>query len=101
MYFPAGVAVEVLIFMLEEPGPGAGMVFGLKLTGTRKGWPDALSEIGELKPPYAVLSMVIVVEDPGATITELGVNLIEKVGRVTYTFVVWVTPPPVPVTIMV
>jgi hypothetical protein len=47
--------------IVDVPEPGAAMVFGLKVTVTLDGWPVALNEIAELKPPETV---VVIVEVP-------------------------------------
>lgn len=91
--------------MFDDPVPGAGMGFGLKLTVTRLPWPDADSEIAELKPFKPVVLIFEVPELPRVTVTEDGEALIVKSGvnpvTVSATVVVCVIPPPTPVTVMV
>ena len=91
--------------IVEEPDPGAGIEDGLKLTVVPEGWPEALSEIAELKPPETVVLIELVPEDPCATVTEVGEAAMVKLGvapevTVNETAVVCVWPPPVPVTVM-
>lgn len=56
--------------MLEVPAPL--IAVGLKPTVTPAGWPVAVKEIAELKPPVTVLVMVELPELPCATETEVG-----------------------------
>ena len=84
--------------------PGAGMGFGVNEIVT----PDvaeADSVIAELKPFTPVVLMVDVPELPRATVRLDGLALMLKSGgcgevTVRATVVVWVIPPPVPVTVM-
>ncbi len=48
--------------MVDDPVPGAGIGFGLKLTVTRLPCPDADKEIAELKPFNAAVLIVDVPE---------------------------------------
>ena len=90
--------------MVEDPVPGAGIGFGLKLTVTRLPCPDADNEIAELKPFNAVVLIVEWPEVPRVTVTDDGEALIVKSGftpvTVSVTVVVCVIPPPTPVTVM-
>ena len=92
------------IVITDEPVPGAGIGFGLKLTVTRLPWPDAESEIAELNPFSAVVLIVELPALPRATVTDVGEALIVKSGvtpvTVKLTVVVCVIPPPVPVTVI-
>jgi hypothetical protein len=78
--------LATLIVMTDDPVPGAGMGFGLKLTVTPLACPDADNEIAALNPFKAVVLMVDVPEPPRATATEAGESLMLKSG---------VTPHPV------
>jgi hypothetical protein len=90
--------------MVEEPVPGARIGFGVKVIVT----PDvavADKVIAELKPFTAVVLMVDVPELPRDTVRLDGFALMLKSGgfgvvTVKATVVVWVIPPPVPVTVM-
>ena len=97
--------LAAVIVMTDDPVPGAGMGFGLKLTVTRPPWPEADNEIAELKPFKAVVLIVELPELPRATVSELGEALMLKSGvtpvTVRETVVVCVMPPPTPVTVMV
>jgi hypothetical protein len=90
--------------MTDDPVPGAGMGFGLKLTITRLPCPEADNEIAELKPFKAAVLMVEVPELPRATVSEVGKALMLKSGgavTVTLTVVECVAVPSVPVTVSV
>ena len=85
------------------PDPGAGIGFGLKLTVTPLGCPEADNVTALLNPPETVVEMVEVPELPCTTLTEVGKAEILKLGgttTVSVTVVVCVTPPPVPVTVI-
>jgi hypothetical protein len=89
--------------MVEAPDPGAGIGFGLKLTVTPLGCPGADNVTALLNPPETVVEMVEVPELPCATLTEVGVAEMAKLGgttTVSVTVVVCVRPPPVPVTVI-
>ena len=91
---------------MEEPDPGAAMLVGLKLAVTPVGRPDALSAIAESKPPATVVLTLLVPEEPCAMVTDAGEAEIVKLGvlpelTVSEILAVWVTPPPVPVTVIV
>lgn len=86
--------------------PGAGIGFVPNVTVTPLGCPLADSVIALLKPFNAVVLMVEVPLLPCCTVTDDGEALIVKFGgledvTVRETVVVWVIPPPVPVTVMV
>lgn len=103
---PVGALLPTVIFMVEDPVPGAGIGFGLKLTVTRPPCPEADNEIAELNPFKAVVLIVELPEVPRVTVIEDGEALIVKSGgledvTVSETVVVCVIPPPVPVTVMV
>ena len=73
---------------------------------TPEGRPEALGAIAELKPPETVVVTLLVPEEPCAIVTDVGEAEIAKFGvppelMVSDTVAVWVTPPPVPVTVIV
>ena len=91
---------------VELPLPGAAIEVGLKLAVTPEGNPEAESETAELKPPLTVVEMVLLPEAPCAIERLAGDALTVKSGvaaevTVRLMAVVWVTPPPVAVTVMV
>jgi hypothetical protein len=91
-----------VIFIVELVLPV--MEAGVKVTVTREGRPEAESEIvGE--PCVTLAEMVEVpAEPPRVAVTVVGDALIVKTGTGAVTvramFVVCVTPPPIPVTVM-
>ena len=91
--------------IVEDPEPGAGIEVGLKLTVVPEGCPEAVSPMAALKPPETVVLIELVPVPPCVTVTEVGEAAIVKLGvapefTVNETLVVCVTPPPVPVTVM-
>lgn len=103
---PGVALLATLSLMVDDPVPGAGMGFGLKLTVTRLPCPEADNEIAELNPFKAVVLIVEEPELPRLTVTEEGDELIVKSAgldevTVSETVVVCVIPPPTPVTVMV
>ena len=60
-YVPIGVLDPTVMVMVELPAPGAGIVFGLKLTVVPVGTPVADRLIELLKPP---LTVVVIVDVP-------------------------------------
>ena len=85
------------------PEPGAGMEVRLKLAVTPDGWPEAESEIDELKAPEIAVVRVDVPLLPRATESEVGDAEMEKfAGAVTTRLMVavLVIPPPIPVTVI-
>jgi len=90
--------------ILDVPLPGAAMGVGLKLTVAPLPCPDADKAIAELKPPETVVIIVELPELPRDTVSEVGDAETAKFGgaaTVSDTVVVLVTPPPVPVTVIV
>lgn len=90
----------------ELPEPGAGMLAGAKVAVTPAGVPLADMAMALSKPPEIAAVMVDVPFDPSATESEVGLAVRVKPGvlpveTVSETVVVWVTPPPTPVTVMV
>lgn len=81
-------AVPVVAVLLAEnvsvelPLPGAAMDAGLKLAVTPDGNPDADSDMAELKPPAAVVLMVLVPELPWVSERLAGEALKAKSGVV-------------------
>lgn len=103
---PRVALLPTLIVIVDDPVPGAGIGFELKLTVTRLPCPEADNVIAELKPFKAVVLIVEVPELPRVTATEDGEALIVKSGgfeevTVSETVVVCVIPPPTPVTVIV
>jgi hypothetical protein len=90
---------------VELPEPGAAIEVGLKDAVTPAGSPLALNAIAELNPPATVVVIFEVPELRRATVIEVGEAASVKLGAtvpvtVSVTVVDWVTPPPVPVTVM-
>ena len=105
VFVPLLAFLETRIVITDDPVPGAGMGFRLKLTVTPLACPDADNEIAALNPFKAVVLMVDVPEPPRATVTEEGKALMLKSGgagvvTVRETVVVCVIPPPTPVTVI-
>lgn len=67
------------------------------------GNPDTLRDMAELKPPETAVAIVLVPLAPWATETEAGDAVMVNAGVVTTreTVAVCVSPPPVPVTVIV
>jgi hypothetical protein len=88
---------------VDVPEPGAAMDAGLNAAATPLGNPDTLSAMAELKPPNAAVVMVLVPFAPCAIVIDAGdaERLNAGVVTVSETTAVWVTPAPVPVTVMV
>jgi len=70
LYVPVAADEATVIIMVEFPAPV--IEVGLKPMVTPVGWPEAVREIAESKPPVTVLVMVEVPELPCATETEAG-----------------------------
>ena len=70
LYVPATVDEATVIVRVEVPSPV--IEVGLKPTVTPVGWPVAVKETAESKPPVTVLVIVDVPELPCATETEAG-----------------------------
>ena len=88
--------------MVEVPAPGAGIVFGLKLTVIPVGAPVADRLIALLKPPLTAVVMVDVPWLPRAMVRDAGEAEIVKLGPVTVSVTVvvrWIRPP-LPVMVM-
>ena len=103
---PAAVDEPTVMVIVEDPEPGAGIEDGLKLTVVPAGWPDALSAIAALKPPETLVLIELLPLPPCATVTAVGEAEMVKLGvapevTVSDTLAVCVSPPPVPVTVMV
>jgi hypothetical protein len=81
-YVPTDVLAPTVIVIVEVPAPGAGIVFGLKLTVVPAGAPVADRPIALLKPP---LTVVVIVEVPGlplAMLRDVGDAEMAKLGPV-------------------
>lgn len=97
-----GLTVTVIV---EVPEPGAAMGVGVKVTVMLDGKPFADRAIAALKPFRAVVVIVEAPEPPTFTVSAVGDALRVKsaaggVVTVRVTVVDWVTPPPVPVTVI-
>jgi hypothetical protein len=106
VYLPVAVFEATFRVTLEAPVPGAAMGVGLKPTVTPVGWPLAVKAMAELKLLMAVVVMVDVPLLPWTTETEPGDAPMLKLGggaAVTVSEIVafCVTPPPVPVMVIV
>lgn len=82
------------------------MDLGLKVTVRLLPCPDADREIALLKPPETAVAMVEAPDEFLATVIEVGEAETVKPAdtaevTVSWTVAVWVSPPPVPVTVMV
>jgi hypothetical protein len=91
--------------MVEAPDPGAATELGLKLTVWLLPCPEADNAIAELKLPEIVVVIVDFPDEPLATVIEVGdaetvKPLVTTEVTVSETVVDWVSPPPVPVTVM-
>jgi len=100
---PAAVDEPTVSVRFEDPEPGAAMDAGLNAAVVPEGSPEALKAIAELKPPEAVVVMVLVPWTPGMADTDAGEAPMVNAGTVTEseTVAVFVSPPPVPVTVTV
>ena len=92
------------IVMVELPPPGAAIVLGLKLTVVPDGAPLADNATALLKPPPIVVVTVDVPCVPCTTLSDDGFAVTANVGceavTVRVTVVVWLIPPPEPVTVI-
>jgi hypothetical protein len=70
-YLPGAVLEGTVIVMVEVPAPAL-IGFGLKVTATPEGCPDAVKVTAELNPPLTALVIVELPEPPCATVTEAG-----------------------------
>ncbi len=99
------VVARRLTVMVNVEDPAPVIEPGLKLVVTRLPCPDAEREIAELNPPDTPVLMVTLPDVPRRTDIAVGLALIENPAlvlvTVSETVVVWVCPPPVPVTVMV
>jgi len=102
---PVLACLFTVIFIVDDPEPGAAMELGLKPTVTPLPSPDADKLMAESNPPETAVVIVDVPELFRATVMELGEALIVKLGEVpvtvSVTVVVAVLLPEVPVTVMV
>lgn len=103
--FTVPVAAVLPAVSVSVELPGAPTDAGLKLAVTPEGRPEADKETAELKPPRAEIETEVVPEVPWVTDSLEGERLKVKSGgctavTVTETIVVWVTPPPAAVTVM-
>jgi hypothetical protein len=102
---PVVARVLAVSLRVEEPEPGAATDVGVKVAVTPDGRPLADKPIAELKPFSAAVVTVVLPDFPRTIVNEVGDALMEKsaVGAevtVRVTVVVWLTPPPEPVTVI-
>lgn len=102
---PIAVVEATIIVIVELPEPGAATDDGLKLTVTPDGCPVADNATAELNPPEMAVVIVEVPLFPKPTVTEAGDLAMVKSGTgtgftVSITVVVFITPPPEPVTVI-
>ena len=101
------VALEVVLMVIfEVPDPGAAIEVGLNVMVSPLPWPDADKLIAESKLPEATVVMVDDPELPRVMESEVGeAETVKAAGdedvTVSEIVAVWVTPPPVPVTVIV
>lgn len=103
---PTVARVPTLTVIVDDPEPGAAMGFGLKVTVCWLPSPEADNVTAESKPFSAAVVIVEVPDWPLTTDIAVGDALMLKsafAGAVTVraTVAVCVTPPPVPVTVIV
>ena len=102
VWSPVAALRPTVIFMVEEPEPV--MVAGLKVMELALPSPDAVSVIGESKPPVAVVVTVTSPEALRAMLIDVGFAPIENPAvvpvTVSETVVVSTVLPEVPVTVM-
>jgi hypothetical protein len=106
VYVPLRARELTVSLRVDVPDPGAAMDAGLKLAVTPLGIPLADKATAESKPPVMVLVMVELPELPLDMVSEVGDALRVKLApawavTVKETVVVCVTPPPVPLTVIV
>ena len=95
--------LDAVTNMETVPDPGAAMGLGEKLTVTPDSIPDAVKEIGALKPPDTVVVTVAVPESPRGRLPAVGETATVKVPApvvevtVTVAVAVWLPEAAVPV----
>lgn len=100
---PVDADLEALMVMVEAPDPV--MEVGLKDMVSPLPWPEAERLMAELKPPVAVVVTVTAPEVLRVTLSDVGEAETVKLAvtpevTVSETAVVCVSPPPVPVMVM-
>jgi len=103
---PVGAFLATVRVKSDVPDPGAAIVAGLKLPVTPDGIPDADKVTGALNPPETVVVTTPYPLWPWSRYPEVGemetVNApVVAAVTVSETVVVCVSPPPVPVTVIV
>ena len=103
---PVVALLVVLIVIVEVPDPGAAIDVGLNVIVSPLPCPDADKLIAELKLPDATVVMVDFPELPRTIDSDVGeAETVNAAGfeevTVSEIVAVWVTPPPVPVTVIV
>ena len=104
-YVPVGVVLPTVTVMVEMPSPGAGIVWGLKLTVVPFGMPEADKLTEPLKPLPRITKMLELPCWPWATVRVAGMAVIVKLPfpagvMVSVTVAVCWIPPPLPVTVI-
>jgi hypothetical protein len=101
---PRAAFLVAFTVIVDEPEPGAAIGLGLKVTVSPLSIPDAERLIAELKLPPMVVVTVPDFDPDRATESEAGAESVKDAGleevTISVTFAVWVTPSPVPVTVM-
>jgi hypothetical protein len=106
VWAPVLARVPTLTVIVDVPEPGAAMGFTLKVTVWLLPSPEADKVTAESKPLSAAVVMVEVPDEPLTTVIAVGDALMLKSApaaavTVRETAVLWVTPPPVPVMVIV
>lgn len=106
VWVPTVAFLPTLTVIVDDPEPGAAIELGLKVTVCWFPCPEADKVTAESKPLSAAVVMVEVPDEPLTTEIAVGDALMLKsapAGAVTVreTDVFCVTPPPVPVTVIV
>lgn len=106
VWAPVVARLPTLTVIVDVPEPGAAIELGLKVTVCWLPSPEAVNVTAESNPLSAAVVIVEVPDEPLTTVIAVGDALMLKsapAGAVTVreTDVVCVTPPPVPVTVIV
>ena len=106
VWAPVLARVPTLTVIIDVPEPGAAMGFVLKVTVWLLPSPEADKVTAESKPLNAAVVIVDVPDEPRTTVIAVGDALMLKSApaaavTVRETDAFCVTPPPVPVTVMV
>jgi len=106
VYAPTAALLLAVSVKVEVPDPGEAMLVGLKPAVTPAGMPLADRATALLNPPTTADVIVEVPLAPWFTVTDAGLGVSVKLGEVlavtvSETVVVSVSPPPVPVMVIV